>query len=126
VTLAAFDLGPLTREGRPGHQWTARVDPDGRAQRLVLAVEDQLEHAGGRQGASRGIDGDLQVRSDDPNEDGRYGSDEDEQWIYDHAIATMAMAELLAMSGDVINLKRSVTDAVKLCLRAQNSGFGWK
>ena len=68
----------------------------------------------------------VQVKSDDPNENGRYGSDEEEQWIYDHSIATMAMGELLAMSGDVINLKRSVTDAVKLCLRAQNTGFGWK
>jgi len=67
-----------------------------------------------------------QVRSDDPNENGRYGSDKEEQWIYDHSIATMAMGELLAMSGDSLNLKRSVTDAIKLILRAQNTGFGWK
>src|SRR5690606_29468714 len=32
---------------------------------------------------------------------GRYGSGEHEQWIYDHAIATMAMAELLVMSNDI-------------------------
>jgi len=46
--------------------------------------------------------------------------------IYDHSIATMAMAELLVMSNDVINLQSCVSDAVKLCLRAQNDGFGWR
>jgi hypothetical protein len=68
----------------------------------------------------------VQVRSDDPTTNGRYGGAGSEQWIYDHAIATMAMAELLIMSGDVIGLKNSVTDAVKLCLRAQNDGRGWR
>jgi hypothetical protein len=68
----------------------------------------------------------AQVRSEDPATAGRYGPGTGEQWIYDHAIATMAMGELLIMSGDVIGLRRSVTDAVKLCLRAQNDGFGWR
>ena len=68
----------------------------------------------------------VQVSSTDPNKNGRFGSEDHKQWIYDHAIATMAMSELLAMSDDVIVLKRSVTDAVGLCLRAQNTGFGWK
>ena len=74
----------------------------------------------------------AQVRSDNPNEDGRYGhpgtpmDDLPEQWIYDHAIATMAMGELLAMSNDVIGLRKSVTNAVKLCFHAQNTGYGWK
>ncbi len=68
----------------------------------------------------------VQVRSADPNANGRYGGAESEQWIYGHAIATLAMAELLAMSNDVIGLKKSVTDAVQLCLQAQNPGYGWK
>jgi hypothetical protein len=68
----------------------------------------------------------VQVQSSDPNENGRYGESGEGQWVYDHSIATMAMGELLAMSGDVLNLKRSVTDAVELCLHAQNSNFGWK
>ena len=69
-----------------------------------------------------------QARSSDPDENGRYGTyrEDTEQWMYDHAIATMAMGELLVMSNDVIGLKRSVTDAVKLILRAQNDGFGWR
>ena len=70
----------------------------------------------------------VQVRSSNPSEDGRYGNSADlhEQWMYDHTIATMAMGELLVMSNDVIGLKRSVTAAVKLILRAQNDGFGWR
>ena len=36
----------------------------------------------------------AQVKSNDPSTNGRFGGDKDEQWIYDHAIATMAMAEL--------------------------------
>ncbi len=67
-----------------------------------------------------------QVRSDDPNEDGRIGPGDHEQWIYDHAIATMALAELLVMSNDVLGLQRPVEEAVELCLHAQNHGFGWK
>ena len=68
----------------------------------------------------------AQTRSKDPTTNGRFGPDSHEQWIYDHAIATMAMGELLVMSNDIISLKRPVTDAVKLCLRAQNDGFGWR
>ena len=68
----------------------------------------------------------VQVHSNDPATDGCYGEARGEQWIYDHAIATMAMAELLLLSGDVIRLKKSVSDATKLCLRAQNDGRGWR
>ena len=64
-------------------------------------------------------------RTGDPAKDGRYGSGDSEQWIYNHSIATMAMAELLLMSND-FKLKKSVKDAAKLCLRAQNDGRGWR
>ncbi len=75
-----------------------------------------------------------QIRSADKFFDGTYGKrplgpdgeDLKKDWIYNHAIATMAMAELLAMSGDKINLEKSVTSAVNLCLLAQNNGLGWK
>ncbi|MEE3181455.1 MAG: prenyltransferase/squalene oxidase repeat-containing protein [Planctomycetota bacterium] len=61
----------------------------------------------------------------DPAKNGRYGSGDSEQWIYNHSIATMAMAELLLMSND-FKLKKSVKEATKLCLRAQNDGRGWR
>ncbi|MEM7230853.1 MAG: hypothetical protein AAF517_01680 [Planctomycetota bacterium] len=62
----------------------------------------------------------------DPETDGRFGNGDHEQWIYDHAVATMAMAELLVMSNDVIGLKKSVKRAVQLILRFQNEGLGWR
>ncbi len=52
--------------------------------------------------------------------------DEEQAWMYDHAIATMAVAELLALSGDTIGLQRCVEDAAGFCLRAQAPGSGWR
>ncbi|MBI4600567.1 MAG: hypothetical protein HY721_01265 [Planctomycetes bacterium] len=68
----------------------------------------------------------VQVRSEDPNEDGRFGPARGEQWVYDHAIATLALAELLVVTGDVIGLQRPVEAAVGLCLRARNEGLAWR
>jgi hypothetical protein len=59
-------------------------------------------------------------------EKGRYGTAGDASWIYGHAMATLAMTELLLLSGDAEGLKESVTSAVQLCLRAQNEGMGWR
>ena len=67
----------------------------------------------------------VQVHSDDAATHGRFGGAEHEQWIYNHAIATMALCELYVLTRDVY-LKKPVTDAVKLCLRAQNEGRGWR
>jgi hypothetical protein len=52
--------------------------------------------------------------------------DEETEWMYDHAIATMAMGELLVMSNDVIGLKQCVEDAATFCIRAQLEGSGWR
>jgi hypothetical protein len=67
----------------------------------------------------------AQVRSHDLRIRGRYGGGH-RKWIYDHAIATLAMAEALLLSSDVIGLKASVRNAVELCLAAQNPGRGWR
>lgn len=56
---------------------------------------------------------------------GVYGPTEGESWVYNHAIAAMAMSELLGMTSDA-RLKRSVTEATEWILRAQNAGLGWK
>ena len=52
--------------------------------------------------------------------------DEELEWIYDHAIATMAVGELLALSGDTLGLQRCVEEAAEFCLRAQTDGSGWR
>ena len=67
-----------------------------------------------------------QVKGGDPQSQGRYGAAEGEQWIYNHAIATMAMGELLVMSRDRFKLSKSVTEATEFCLRWQNPDFGWR
>jgi hypothetical protein len=67
-----------------------------------------------------------QFHSTDPATHGRFGPADHEQWIYDHALATLAMGELLNMSQDVIGLERPVRNAVNLCLAARNEGFGWR
>lgn len=68
----------------------------------------------------------VQVESDGPETDGRYGSGDHEWWVYDHAIATLAMSRLLVMTRDTSGLERSVRRAVRLCLRARNERYGWR
>jgi len=50
----------------------------------------------------------------------------DEQLMYDHAIATLAMAELLARSGDSSGLTKTGEDAPEFCFRAQTEGSDWR
>ncbi|MCZ6689028.1 MAG: terpene cyclase/mutase family protein [Planctomycetota bacterium] len=63
--------------------------------------------------------------------DGAFGYVEDEpgrpkeEWIYNHAICTMAICEAYAVSRD-FTLKKHAQRAVDFCLRAQNPNFGWR
>ena len=65
----------------------------------------------------------VQLRSDDPTTHGRFGARDHGHWIDDHAIATLAMSELLIRSNDIQSCKRPVTAAAKLCLRARHESF---
>jgi len=73
----------------------------------------------------------VQVSSGDPATDGRLGSatkpdgEHNEHWMYNHTIASMALAELFAMSYD-FRLQKPVERATRLILRAQNPGRGWR
>ncbi|MFN0060844.1 MAG: hypothetical protein ACKVX7_20505 [Planctomycetota bacterium] len=68
-----------------------------------------------------------QQRSSDPQSNGVYGRiGACEDWVYNHAIATMAMAELLMLSRDRVNLRNSVQAATEYVLGAQNPGSGWR
>jgi hypothetical protein len=57
--------------------------------------------------------------------DGSIGYGEKEQTIYNHCIATMALCEAYAVSGD-FTLKRPAQNAVTWLVKAQNPGAGWK
>ena len=69
-----------------------------------------------------------QVKRGDDNVKGLYGAPSEavDEWVYNHAIATMAMAELLLISRDKIKLQKSVESATNWILRSQNPGFGWR
>ncbi len=68
-----------------------------------------------------------QVKSGDPQSQGRFGGAEGEQWIYNHSIATMAVSELLALSRDrLTGLPKAVTEATEFCFRWQNPEYGWR
>ncbi|MEM7166463.1 MAG: prenyltransferase/squalene oxidase repeat-containing protein [Planctomycetota bacterium] len=66
-----------------------------------------------------------QVKKGPPEIQGRFGKAEPEEWIYNHALATMAMSELLLMTRD-FRLKHSVEKATRFSLGAQNEGYGWR
>jgi len=52
--------------------------------------------------------------------------DEKVEWMYDHAVATMAMAEVLFLSGDREGLGSCVERAAEFCLHARKKGAGWR
>ena len=59
--------------------------------------------------------------------DGSLGFHEagDHGGMYNHALATMALAELYGTSRD-FTLRRAAESAVAFCLKAQNPNLGWK
>ncbi len=69
-----------------------------------------------------------QVEGDDPTTSGLFGAPltGNEEWVYNHALATRAICELLVLSRDRPRLAGPAEAAVRWCLRAQNPGYGWK
>lgn len=57
--------------------------------------------------------------------DGCFGAKEDDHFVYNHAIASKAVAELYGLSGDAV-LKPVADKAVDFILKAQNPGLGWR
>ncbi|MCA8913640.1 MAG: hypothetical protein KDB82_18295 [Planctomycetes bacterium] len=57
--------------------------------------------------------------------DGCFGDKQDDQFVYNHAICTMAVAELYGLSGDAL-LRPMVQRAADFILKAQNPGMGWR
>ena len=58
---------------------------------------------------------------------GRFGSDtKKSSFIYEQALATMALGELLLLTGDTIGLGQNVSYAAEYLLRARNEGLGWR
>ncbi|MEE9312653.1 MAG: prenyltransferase/squalene oxidase repeat-containing protein [Planctomycetota bacterium] len=58
-------------------------------------------------------------------QDGCFGTQEDDHFVYNHSICTMAMAEAYGLSGKAL-LKPIADKAVDFILRCQNPGLGWR
>ncbi|MCA8960445.1 MAG: terpene cyclase/mutase family protein [Planctomycetes bacterium] len=67
-----------------------------------------------------------EVAPGDPERDGVIGRSNADEWVYNHAIATLALSELLFLTGDRFRLSQPVASAAAYCMRAQNEGYGWK
>jgi hypothetical protein len=57
--------------------------------------------------------------------EGCFGARDDEEFVYCHAICTMAIAELYEMTS-AANLKVPAKKAVDFIVKAQNPGLGWR
>ncbi|MCB9895734.1 MAG: terpene cyclase/mutase family protein [Planctomycetes bacterium] len=57
--------------------------------------------------------------------DGCFGDKEDDWFVYNHAICTLALAEIYGLSGDAV-LKPIIDTAVDFILKCQNPGLGWR
>ena len=68
----------------------------------------------------------TQTLSDDPRTHGRFLLSPHRKFLYGQSIATMAVNELLLLSGDVFRLKRPARAAAEYCLASRTSGAGWR
>ncbi|MBX3459753.1 MAG: hypothetical protein KF696_07295 [Planctomycetes bacterium] len=57
--------------------------------------------------------------------DGCIGPKDDDHFVYNHAIATIAVAEIYGLTSDAV-LKPMVEKAIEFTLKAQNPGMGWR
>ncbi len=58
-------------------------------------------------------------------DNGCFGPADDDQFVYNHAICTMAVVEMYGLSGDLM-LKGMAERAVQFIVRAQNPNSGWR
>ena len=68
----------------------------------------------------------IQTQGGGPRGMGRFGNKDGHKSMYLHSIATMALGELLILSGDVLTLKRPVRAGVEYILRSRNPGKAWR
>jgi hypothetical protein len=136
TTEAAVDLGLkwLVKQQRPDGSWSLRGPYSNPA-----AVEDRTAATGlamiALQGANhthrwgtyrehveKGLKYLVKVQKDDGD---LFNGDREHNWLYSHAIGTIALCELYAMTGDTA-LEEPAQKAVNFCVDAQHSEGGWR
>jgi len=103
--------------------WESTVDIGLTGLALLCYTGDGQSHKQGKfkDTVRRGL---LYLRKIQAN-DGCFGPRDDDHFVYNHAIATMAMAELHGLDSD--NLMKGIVErAVEFILQCQNPGYGWR
>lgn len=72
-----------------------------------------------------------QIETGDPRTDGTFGlvgasQQVEEGRIYNHAISTLVLAELLVRTGDEGKLRKPLERAAQFCIDARTPGLGWR
>ena len=90
---------------------------------LLAFLGNGHTHRGGQFG--RTVQKGLEWLKSQQQSDGSFGSHIAESWMYNHALATLAICEAYAVTRDP-RLQRPAQDAVNFIRNAQNPGLGWK
>ncbi|MBE7492051.1 MAG: terpene cyclase/mutase family protein [Planctomycetes bacterium] len=108
-------------QGDKGWEHTVDIGLTGLA--LLAYTGDGQSHRMGKykENIRRGL---LYLRKVQTN-DGCFGPRDDDHFVYNHAIATMAMTELYGLEGDAL-LRPLVERAVQFIVECQNPGLGWR
>jgi len=99
------------------------VGLSGLALLAFLGNNHTLNHGPHRQVVARGINWLLEVQDQDS---GLFGEEVGNSTLYNHAIATMAMGEAYYFSAQSPLLKRPMSQAVKVIVKAQNPYGAWR
>lgn len=105
----------------PGHSEHYDVALTGLALMAYLGNGSTHQEGKYKENAKKGLDWLLSQQQ----ADGRMSRRIVESWVYSHAIATLAICEALAMTGDK-NLREPCQRAVTFTVKAQKPGSGWK
>lgn len=103
--------------------WSKSVDTGLTGLALLSFTGSGFDHKEGdyKESVRRGL---MYLRKIQGN-DGCFGAKDEDSFVYNHAIATMALCECYGLSGDEA-LKSTCERAVKFILDAQNPGKGWR
>ncbi|CAG0989572.1 hypothetical protein PLCT2_02393 [Planctomycetaceae bacterium] len=114
-------VNPAKENGDAG--WSESVDIGLTSLSLLSFTGAGFDHTEGDHKATmrRGI---MYLRKVQSN-DGCFGPKDEDSFVYNHAIATMALCECYGLSSDEA-LKATCERAVKFILDAQNPGKGWR
>lgn len=103
--------------------WEHSVDVGLSGMSLLAFVGAGYDHKAGEY--KRTVRNSIKYLRKVQSNDGCFGAKQDDHFVYNHAICTMAIAEAYGLSMDKV-LKPSCDRAIQFILNAQNPGMGWR